>query len=444
MKKRKRRRSGAGTIYLLIALMIITAVFTGAILGWMIWYGVSGGVSRPKSTESTQTEETDERTEETTEEETEAQTEEETLPDVTEIAGANLQLMMIPNGEKTLMHEGGMGFTMDVPNGWAERVVSRYEEELDGTTLVFYEKENMLAASEDGAEQGILFSIKEYHTCAAVLPQGEQIQVLREADPEASVTPVIAILPEQPVYGESLEQPYMDMEGEVLEALSTFSWEEKGEDIRFDLAEGATVMLPYYWADRYEAGRGEDVEIAEGIVGTVYDFYENDNHGANNNGLLMRLFVHDADVDVSSVDGYQKEVAQIPSREDQAEMSVAWIMAEGQYDETDEELTYQYFYLYTSVAWIMENQVSILEVEETTEETTAGEAETEPPAAPAPTEPPTVPVTEPPATPAPETEPPAPPETEPPTTPAPETEPPTEPPAPETEPSAPTSPSAGE
>ena len=43
MKKRKKRHSGVGSIYVLIALMIVTAVFTGGILGWLIWYGISGG-----------------------------------------------------------------------------------------------------------------------------------------------------------------------------------------------------------------------------------------------------------------------------------------------------------------------------------------------------------------------------------------------------------------
>ena len=80
-----------------------------------------------------------------------------------------------------VMHEGNMGFTMEAPREWADRVVSRYEEELDGTTLVFYEKENMLAASGDAEDQGVLFSIKEYRTTDAVLPVGEEVQVLREA-----------------------------------------------------------------------------------------------------------------------------------------------------------------------------------------------------------------------------------------------------------------------
>lgn len=438
MKKNKRRRSGARTIYLLIALMIITAVFTGAILGWLIWYGISGGVSKPRETEAVETEES---TQEAIPGQTEA--EEETLPDAAEIPGANLQLMFIPNGETMVMHEGNMGFTMEAPREWADRVVSRYEEELDGTTLVFYEKENMLAASGDAEDQGVLFSIKEYRTTDAVLPVGEEVQVLREADPEENIAAVIATVPTEPVYGESLEQPYMDMESDVSNVLSTFTWEEKGDDIRFDLAEGVTVMLPYYWADRYEAGRGEDVEIAEGITGTVYDFYESANH-ADGSGLLMRLFVHSVDVDVSSVSGYQREVAEIPAANGQAALRVSWFSMEGQYDAADADLTYQYLYLFSSIPWMMENSVSLMEVEETTEEPTTP-VSTEPPAAPTPTEPPTTPApeTEPPTTSAPETEPPTTlaPETEPPTTPTPETEPPTTP-APETEP--PTTPAAPE
>lgn len=428
MKRNKRRRSGARTIYLLIALMILTAVFTGAILGWLIWYGISGGVSKPKETEAAQTSAAaGENTEETISEE---ETQEETLPDVSEIPGANLQLMMIPNGDETVMHEGELGFTMEVPSVWADRVVSRYEEELDGTTLVFYEKENMLAASESDGEQGVLFSIKEFNTTTAVLPEGERIHMLREADEEENRTAVIAVLPEDPVYDASLEQAYREVEEGVLTALSTFAWEEKTEDIRFDLAEGVTVMLPYYWADRYEAGRGEDVEIAEGITGTVYDFYENANHTANGNGLLMRLFVYDADLDVSSVDGYQRDVAEIPAADGREEMRVAWFSMEGQYDPDDQELTYQYQYLFSGIGWIMENQVSIIQVEETTEEPTTTVPPTEPPT-PAPTEPPTPAPTEPPTTPAPETEPPTTPapETEPPTTPVPETTPPTSAPA---------------
>ncbi len=437
MKKNKRRRSGARTIYLLIALMIITAVFTGAILGWLIWYGISGGVSKPRETEAVETEES---TQEAIPGQTEA--EEETLPDAAEIPGANLQLMFIPNGETMVMHEGNMGFTMEAPREWADRVVSRYEEELDGTTLVFYEKENMLAASGDAEDQGVLFSIKEYRTTDAVLPVGEEVQVLREADPGQNITAVIAAVPREPVYGESLEQPYRNIERNVPNVLSTFAWEEKGEDIRFDLAEGVTVMLPYYWADRYEAGRAEDVEIAEGITGIVYDFYESANHAADGSGLLMRLFVHDMDTDVSSVSGYQREVAEIPSVNGQEALGVSWFSMEGQYDAADAELTYQYLYLFSSIPWVMDNNISIMEAEETTEPPTTP-APTEPPTTPAPTEPPTTPApeTEPPTTPAPETEPPTTPapEPEPPTTPAPETEPPT---VPETEP--PTTPAVSE
>ena len=77
MKKNKRRQSGVRTIYLLIALMIVTAVFTGSILGWLIWYGISGGVSKPRETEAVETEENMGETE--PEEETEP------LPDVSAI-----------------------------------------------------------------------------------------------------------------------------------------------------------------------------------------------------------------------------------------------------------------------------------------------------------------------------------------------------------------------
>ena len=421
MKKNKRRQSGVRTIYLLIALMIVTAVFTGSILGWLIWYGISGGVSKPRETEAVETEENMGETE--PEEETEP------LPDVSEIPGANQQLMMVPNGNSTIMHEGNMGFTMEAPNAWAERIVSRYEEELDGTTLIFYEKENMLNGSEDN--QGILFSIKEFSTTTAVLPEGEQVQVLREANEEENITPVIAILPDEPIYEPDLEQPYLEMEKDVLNVLSTFAWEERGDDIRFDLAEGVTITLPYYWADGYEVGRGENVEIGEGITGTVYDFYENDNHVANGNGLLMRLFVYEGDIDVSSVDGYQKDVAELPAINGEKEKKVAWFSMDGQYDASNVSLTYEYQYLYSSIPWIMNHNVSVTVTEETTEETTTI-PETEPPTTPAPeTEPPTTPApeTEPPTTPAPETEPPTTPapETEPPTTPAPETEPPTQP-----------------
>lgn len=430
MKKNRKRRSGVKSIYLLIALMILTAIFTGAILGFLIWYGISGGVSKPKETMEIQTEEPKEVS--TSEEETEA----ETLPDVSEISGANQQMMMIPNGEKTVLHEGNMGFTMEVPNEWTDRLVSRYKEELDGTTLVFYEKENMLEDS-DNEEQGVLFSIKEYRTSDAVLPEGEKVQVLREADQGGNSTPVVAILPKEPVYAKDLEQPYTNMEEQVLEVLSTFSWDEKGEDIRFDLTEGITLLLPYYWADRFEVGRGESVEIAEGVMGTVYDFYESENHGKNGNGLLMRLFVHGEDVDVSSLEGYQGEIAEIPEKNGTTGMKVSWFSMEGQYDSSNLELTYQYQYLFSSVSWIMENNISVTEVEETTQEETTTAEETVPNTTEAVTVPPTTPVPEtvPPTTAAPETVPPTTtvPETQPPTSQPVETQPPTSKP-PETPP----------
>ena len=80
---------------------------------------------------------------------------------------------------------------------------------------------------------------------------------------------------------------------------------------------------------------------------------------------------------------------------------MAWFSMDGQYDASNVSLTYEYQYLYSSIPWIMNHNVSVTVTEETTEETT------------------TIPETEPPTTPAPETEPP--------TTPAPETEPPTQP-----------------
>lgn len=430
MKKKRKMRSGARSIYLLIALMIVTAIFTGAILGWMIWYGISGGVSKSKETEEAHTEENTDVS--ISEEETEAVS----LPDVSEISGANQQMMIIPYGDKTVIHEAKMGFTMDIPNEWSDRLVSRYEEELDGTTLVFYEKENMLASSEEENE-GVLFSIKEYHTMTAVLPEGDNVQILREPDQEENTTAVVALLPEEPDYVEQLQQPYEEMLDKASQVLSTFTWDEKGEDIRFDLTEGITVMLPYFWADHFEIGRAENVEIAEGIIGTIYDVYESENHKTNGNGLLMRLFVHGENVDVSSIAGYQGEIAEVPEMNGAAGMTVSWFSMEGQYDVSNIELTYQYQYLYSSIPWIMENNISVMEEETTQEETTTLE-ETAPETTEVVTVPPTTraPETQPPTTAAPETQPPttAAPETQPPTTAAPETQPPTSQP-PQTQPS---------
>ena len=386
MKKRKKRHSGVGSIYVLIALMIVTAVFTGGILGWLIWYGISGGVSKPRETEAPPTEAS-------TQQGTADQGDDEELLPNSEIPGANQQLMLIPNGDMVVMHEGNMGFTMEAPGNWQERVVSRYVDELNATSLVFYEKANMTQEGAD-EQQGVLFTLVEYKTTEAAVPEGDNIRVLREADPLENITAVVAVIPQEPVYAQELSEPYLAMENQVENVLATFAWEDKGEDIPYELSEGVTITLPYYWEGRFEAERVENEALMDGVTATVYQFYETENRAAGG-GLLMRLAVHEADQDVSALEGYEGEAAQIPANGETPALTVSWFSQEGQYPEGDDDLAYAYLYLSTSLPWILEHGIT---VEEPPEETT--EVPTTPAPTPAPTAPPPAapPETEPPAT----------------------------------------------